>query len=86
MKILLNTLNTKYVHTNIALKYLYKTIKDKNTVLKEFTINEPIGKVLREIIKEDADIIAFSVYLWNVEEIFKLSENIKKIKKNVMNY
>ena len=83
MKILLTTLNTKYVHTNIALKYLYETIKDKNTVLKEFTINEPIGKVLREIVKENADIIAFSVYLWNVEEILKLSENIKKINKNV---
>ena len=83
MKILLTTLNTKYVHTNIALKYLYETIKDKNTKLKEFTINEPIGKVLREIVKEDADIIAFSVYLWNVEEILKLSENIKKINKNV---
>ena len=83
MKILLTTLNTKYVHTNIALKYLYETIKDKNTVLKEFTINEPIGKVLREIVKENADVVAFSVYLWNVEEILKLSENIKKINKNV---
>ena len=39
--------------------------------------------MLREIVKEDADIIAFSVYLWNVEEILKLSENIKKIKKDV---
>lgn len=83
MKILLTTLNTKYVHTNIALKYLYETIKDKEAVLREFTINEPIGKILREIIKEDANVIAFSVYLWNVELILKLSENIKKIKKNV---
>ena len=51
MKILLTTLNTKYVHTNIALKYLYETVKDKDIELKEFTINEPIGKVLREIVK-----------------------------------
>ncbi len=83
MKILLTTLNTKYVHTNIALKYLYETVKMKDVTLKEFTINEPIGKVLREIIRENADIIAFSVYLWNVEEVLKLSENIKKINKNV---
>ena len=27
MKVLLTTLNTKYVHTNIALRYLYETIK-----------------------------------------------------------
>ena len=30
MKVLLTTLNTKYVHTNIALKYLYETIKNDN--------------------------------------------------------
>ena len=44
MKILLTTLNTKYVHTNIALKYLYETVKDKNVYLKEYTINEPVRK------------------------------------------
>ena len=49
MKILLTTLNTKYVHTNIALKYLYETIKEKDVHLKEYTINEPIGKILRDI-------------------------------------
>ncbi|MBQ8298704.1 MAG: DUF4080 domain-containing protein [Clostridia bacterium] len=79
MKILLTTLNTKYVHTNIALKYLYETIREKDVALKEFTINEPLGKILREIVRENADVIAFSVYLWNIEEILKLSENIKKI-------
>ena len=83
MKILLTTLNTKYVHTNIALKYLYETINEKDAVLKEFTINEPLGKILREIVQQKADVIAFSVYLWNIEEILKLSENIKKINSNV---
>ncbi len=83
MKTLLTTLNTKYVHTNIALKYLYETIKTKDVALKEFTINEPINKILREIVSQNADIIAFSVYLWNVEETLKLAENIKKINENV---
>lgn len=41
------------------------------------------GKILRDIISIDADIIAFSVYIWNIEETLKLCENIKKIKKNV---
>ena len=83
MKILLTTLNTKYVHTNIALKYLSATLKEKDVYLKEYTINEPIGKILRDIVAYNADVIAFSVYLWNVEEILKLSENIKKICSNV---
>ena len=83
MKVLLSTLNTKYVHTNIAIKYLYESAKDKNIVLKEYTINEPINKILRDIHMQNADIIAFSVYLWNIDEILKLSENIKKIQPDV---
>ncbi len=83
MKILLTTLNTKYVHTNIALKYLYKTIENKDVTLKEYTINEPLGNILRDMATYKADTIAFSVYIWNVEEVLKLSENIKKIIPNV---
>ena len=83
MKILLTTLNSKYVHTNIALKYLYETIKEKDVYLKEYTINEPIGNVLRDIATYDVDVIAFSVYIWNVEPVLKLCENIKKIKSKV---
>lgn len=83
MKILLTTLNTKYVHTNIALKYLYETVKDKNVSLKEYSINEPIGKILRDINSFNADILAFSVYIWNIEETLKICENIRKIQPNV---
>ena len=83
MKILLSTLNTKYVHTNIAIKYLYETIKDKDVNVKEFTINEPIGKILRDIMSFNADVIAFSVYIWNVEDILKLCENIKKLRPSI---
>ena len=79
MKILLTTLNTKYVHTNIALRYLYETVKTKDVCMKEYTINEPIGKILRDINSFEAGVIAFSVYIWNVEETIKICENIKKI-------
>ncbi len=79
MKVLLTTLNTKYVHTNIAIKYLYETVKDKDVAVCEYTINEPINKILRDIDSYKVDVIAFSVYLWNVDEILKISENIKKI-------
>ena len=82
MKTLLTTLNTKYVHTNIALKYLYKTIENKDVILKEYTINEPLGNILRDVATYKADVIAFSVYIWNVEEVLKLSKNIKKITPN----
>lgn len=79
-KILLTTLNTKYVHTNIALKYLYETVYQKySTQLKEFSVNEPLEKILATISAYEAQIVAFSVYIWNIEETLKLCEDLKAI-------
>ncbi|MBO5178953.1 MAG: B12-binding domain-containing radical SAM protein, partial [Clostridia bacterium] len=86
MKVLLTTLNTKYVHTNIALKYLYETIKNKENIeaeLKEFTINEPVDKIFRNIAMQNADIVAFSVYIWNVEQTLVICENLKQLLPNI---
>ena len=78
MKILLTTLNTKYVHTNIALRYLYETIKnDHDVIRKEFSINDQIEKIISDITDYNADVIAFSVYIWNIEMTLKIAENIK---------
>ena len=83
MKVLLTTLNTKYVHTNIALRYLYETIKnDYDVIRKEFSINDQIEKIISDITDYMPDIIAFSVYIWNIEMILKIAENIKTIYPN----
>ena len=41
MKILLTTLNSQYVHSNPALKYLYTVLEDTpdEVFMREFTIN-----------------------------------------------
>lgn len=86
MKVLLTTLNTKYVHTNIALKYLYETIKnneDTEAILKEYTINEPLDKVFRDIAMAEADMVAFSVYIWNVEQTLTICKNLKQLFPNI---
>ncbi len=84
MKVLLTTLNTKYVHTNIALRYLYETIKnDYEVIRKEFSINDQIEKIISDITDYTADVIAFSVYIWNIEMTLKIAENIKQIYPNI---
>lgn len=93
MKILLTTLNTKYVHTNIALRYLQNALKEKllvendkqlEVIRKEFSINDLVENILAAITDIKADIIAFSVYIWNVEMVLKLTKEIKKVQPNVI--
>lgn len=80
MKILLTTLNSKYIHSNLALKYLYSVCKDLeyNPELKEFTINNPDDYIYGELLRGNYDIICFSCYIWNIEKTLYLVENLKK--------
>ena len=79
-KILLTTLNSKYVHTNLALKYLYVTSKDvcERLTLKEYTINNDDEYIFNDLVQGEYDIICFSCYIWNVEKLRELAENLKK--------
>ena len=85
MKILIATLNSKYIHTNLAIRYFYKILKNKkyNVHIKEFTINEYINDIVQSITDINPDVIAFSTYIWNIEMTLKISNNIKKINPNI---
>ena len=82
MKVLLTSLNSKYIHTNLAIRYLNTYCEDIEAVnfsIKEFTINDHIPEILREIFKERPDILCFSCYIWNIEETIKLVQLYKSI-------
>ena len=79
MKILLTTLNSKYVHMNLALRYLYEAAARRGfrTELFEFTVNNDDGYIDTELIRGAYDVICFSCYVWNVRRILTLAKTIK---------
>ncbi|MEF9921472.1 MAG: cobalamin-dependent protein, partial [Anaerovoracaceae bacterium] len=85
MKILLTTLNSKYIHSNLALKYLYGVVAQSgcNVELKEFTINNEDNYIYTELVRANYDIVCFSCYIWNIEKIKIICENLKKAKPEV---
>lgn len=82
MKVLLTTLNAKYVHSNLALRYLYDAAaaKGQQTELREFTINNDDDYIYCELMRGDYDLISFSCYVWNVRRILTLAETVKRAK------
>ncbi|MCL1809280.1 MAG: B12-binding domain-containing radical SAM protein [Clostridiales bacterium] len=80
MKLLLTTLNSKYVHSNLALRYMYTVAVGACDFIeiKEFTINNSEDYVFTEILAGEYDAVCFSCYIWNVEKTVYLAENIKK--------
>ncbi len=80
MKLLLTTLNSKYVHSCLSIRYLRGYAEDLiDTELKEYTINQNIDYIVSEIYKLKPSIVAFSTYIWNLNETLEIIEILKII-------
>lgn len=70
--IVLATLNAKYIHASLGLRYLLANMGElkAQTALCEFTIARPVQEVVDELLGASDDgaprIIGFGVYIWNV--------------------
>ena len=92
-KILLCALNSKFIHStpavyslkNTALSYAEKfSVEFPHTVIKEFSINDTKDSIMYSILKENADVIGFSVYIWNCDYIQRLCRKIKTVSPDTM--
>lgn len=81
MKVLLVAVNAKYIHSNLAIYSLkeYAKTYEKNIHLAEYTINHRAEDILKGIYKAQADIVAFSCYIWNIELITEVVIELKKV-------
>ncbi|PWK50031.1 B12-binding domain-containing radical SAM protein [Pleionea mediterranea] len=80
-KILLATLNAKYIHANLGLRYLYANLEDlqPHTQLKEFTIKTRAIDIVENILETKPAIVGFGVYIWNIEETFAVVAQLKTV-------
>jgi len=84
--IILTTLNGRYSHTSIALKYLYANLHEfqEQTTIQEYVINENVQDIAEKILLQNPKIIGLGVYIWNVSDISQLIHIIKKVTPNTI--
>ncbi len=85
MKVLLVGVNSRFTHTNLAIRYLKAFTEDLNyqCLIREFSINDRVERIVEEIIAEKADIVAFSCYIWNKNYVKQISDLLKLIDSNI---
>ncbi|MBC7087694.1 MAG: B12-binding domain-containing radical SAM protein [Tissierellales bacterium] len=84
MSILLTTLNSKFIHTNLAIRYLKKYVEDIADVeLLEFTINQTAEEIARKIFIKNPSLIGFSTYIWNLKQTLEVCKRLKTINPDV---
>jgi radical SAM superfamily enzyme YgiQ (UPF0313 family) len=82
MKVLLTTLNAKYIHTNLAIRLLYELNYEKYEGLawKEFNIKENRDEVAEKCAVYD--VVAFSCYIWNITQTLDVCKKLKQLNPN----
>ncbi len=78
MKVILCALNAKYIHSSLSVRCLKNAVSDLcDCIIKEYSINDTIDSICRDIHSVGADCVAFSCYIWNIDMVLKLSAVLK---------
>jgi hypothetical protein len=85
-KILLATLNARYMHCAFALRYLFANLGElqAQAQIREFTIQQRPVDIVEQLLEQSPKIIGFSVYIWNVSETSRVIELLKQVAPEVM--
>lgn len=82
MKVLLVGINAKFIHSNLAIRSLKYYAQERLAIpidLMEFTINQQLGDILREIFLYEPEVLGISCYIWNYELVRKLIPELKAL-------
>lgn len=81
MTILLCTLNARYTHASLGLRYLLANMGElqAETSLQEFVIVTRAADIVEKLLAQRPRIIGFGVYIWNVEETAKVVALLKRV-------
>lgn len=88
-KIVLTAINAKYIHSNLAVYSLKayaqpfcdtKKEERKTLEIAEYTINQQVDDILRDIYRRNPDMLFFSCYIWNISHVEIIIKEIAKIR------
>ena len=95
-RIILATLNARYIHASLGLRYLLANLDRHGgaglrgqAVLREYTINRPAPEVVADLLatlgeaSDAPQIIGFGVYIWNVTPTLEVIRLLKAVRPDV---
>ena len=84
--VVLTTLNAKYAHASLGLRYLAANMGDlrERTVLLEFTIHDRATDIAETLLTHKPRIIGLGVYIWNAELSLQLVRLLKAVSPEVI--
>ena len=77
--IVLSTLNSRYSHTALGLRYLRANLGAlrEASVIREFVVRTPATTIVDALLLEQPRVVGFGVYIWNVQQTAEVIRQLK---------
>lgn len=79
--VILSTLNARYAHASLGLRYLRANLGDwrDSSAIHEFVIGQKTEEIVEKLLAENPRVIGIGVYIWNVEESTRLVAQLRAL-------
>ena len=80
-RIVLATINARFQHAAFGLRYLYANLGELQQFaqIQEWSLGVRERDVVEQLIALNPEIVGFSVYIWNVDEITRVVQMLKRL-------
>ncbi|MFA7281180.1 MAG: DUF4080 domain-containing protein [Sterolibacterium sp.] len=81
MLIVLATINARYAHASLGLRYLQANMGElrDQTCIAEFSLSAGTAEIVERLLAHSPRIVGFGVYVWNVVETTRVVEMLKRV-------
>lgn len=86
MRTVLTTLNAKYIHTSLAIRYLHAATAElaPDVQIREYNINQHVEDIAADLFRAKAEVIGFACYIWNITETLHVAGILKKVQPDLI--
>jgi radical SAM superfamily enzyme YgiQ (UPF0313 family) len=86
MSIILSTLNARYAHASLGLRYLLANMGplQAQASIQEFVIGAKTTEIVEKLLAGQPRVIGFGIYIWNVEETTRVVAMLKRVAPQVV--
>ncbi len=79
--IVLTTLNARYIHASIGLRWLYANLRELQPLARiaEYSLTDQVGDIAEKILATEPAIIGIGVYIWNAVLVQQLVSILKRV-------
>jgi len=84
--IVLTTLNAKFIHSALGLRYLYANLGDlqSQASVMEFTIHKRVEDIAESLLALSPKILGLGVYIWNIDACTQLVALLKQVRPSLI--